>query len=251
MVAAGDRSIRVLIHNPDIRSDRAIFYFHGGGWIVGSPSTHADISEALALTTGLPVISIDYRLAPEHKADAAIDDGLAVISHFLAAPGNFTSGILAGDSAGGSIALATASRAQSMGLKITGALSFYGSFGLTANPGLYQVNSAREALDAISVRRYWLAANASTAQSPYSIPVLARSVISPVYVMAGGRDPLRDDSLALARALRAGGRTVTVDIHPFEGHSFLQDRHRRHAGKIAYRRLAFWIAGLPHEDPPC
>lgn len=240
-INAGGRQIRLLIHSAAAGSDRAIFYFHGGGWIVGSPATHADISEALAIATGLPVISVDYRLAPEHKAEAAIDDALAVIGHYLGANGNFASGIVAGDSAGGSIALAAGSRAQTMSLKIAGALSFYGSFGLAANPGLHSAATVRDGLDARSIRRYWLAANASMGLSPYSIPALARGAGSPVYLLIAGRDPLRDDSLALARALRAGGHPVTVDIHPFEGHSFLQAPSPRRSKQNAFRRIADWI----------
>ncbi|WP_119389355.1 alpha/beta hydrolase fold domain-containing protein [Taklimakanibacter lacteus] len=241
MIDAGDRLIRLLVHNPGIHRDRAIFYFHGGGWIVGSPSTHADISEALAAASGLPVISIDYRLAPEHKAEAALADGLAVIGHYLGIEGAFASGILAGDSAGGALALATASRARRMGLQIAGAMSFYGGFGLTANPRLHGAAAARDGLDAGSMRRYWLAANASAGEGICSLPALARGLDAPVYLLIAGRDPLRNDSLALARALRAKAHPVTIDPHPFEGHSFLQSSCARRSKQIAFRRMADWI----------
>ena len=98
MLDVDGRRIRLLIHNAQVPSDRAMFYFHGGGWIVGSPSTHADITSALASTTGLPVVSVDYRLAPEFAAKAAIEDGLAVLHHFLGpAPQQYQSAILCGD----------------------------------------------------------------------------------------------------------------------------------------------------------
>src|SRR5687767_1434019 len=100
----GGRRIRLLIHEAAAPGNKAIFYFHGGGWIVGSPSTHADISGAIAAATGLPVISVDYRLSPEYGTDAAIADGLAVLDHFVgAAPHRYGSAILCGDSAGGSL----------------------------------------------------------------------------------------------------------------------------------------------------
>ena len=92
------------------RAARIIVYFHGGGWIVGSPLTHADISGALSAATGLEVVSVDYRLAPEYPAPAPIEDGLAAIDHVLARDRG-TSLILCGDSAGAAIALAVASAA--------------------------------------------------------------------------------------------------------------------------------------------
>lgn len=240
MIDARDRRIPVLIHNPRIGGDRAIFYFHGGGWIVGSPATHADISGALSTATGLPVISIDYRLAPEHKATAAIDDGLAVLDQFLGL--HFKSAILCGDSAGGSLALAVERRAAQR--NILGVSSLYGSYGLMANAVLHRKGKASDGLDAANVRRYWLSANASSGGSPYSIPALAHAEGCPVHLLIAGRDPLRDDSIALARALQEKGRPVTADLHPFEGHSFLQHPYAHHSKQIAFQRLANWIGAL-------
>lgn len=241
----GGRRIRLLIHNPAIPSDRAIFYFHGGGWIVGSPSTHADISSALAAATGLPVISVDYRLAPEFTSRAAIEDGLAVLRHFLgAAPRQYKSAILCGDSAGGSLALAVERNAANLKANICGVASFYGCFGLVANPALHRDPHLSAGLDAASVRRYWLAANRSHGPSPYSISALACGEGCPVHLLIAGRDPLRDDSTALARKLGERGRPVTVDLHPFEDHSFLQNPRAHRAKQTAYRKIAGWIGTL-------
>jgi len=166
LIEAGDRHIRVLVHDPECHRDCAIFYFHGGGWIVGSPSTHADISGALATATGLPVISIDYRLAPEHKAEAAIADGLTVIAHYLGRGGKFATGILAGDSAGGSIALAAAHRTLNTSLKIAGVLSFYGAFGLAANPGLVKSKNVRPPAGTGRIRLVCIGDNAVVDSQP-------------------------------------------------------------------------------------
>jgi epsilon-lactone hydrolase len=245
MIDAGDRRIRVLVHNPHIGGNRAIFYFHGGGWIVGSPATHADITGALSTATGLPVISIDYRLAPEHKAPAPIDDGLAVLDHFLGL--HFKSAILCGDSAGGSLALAVERRAAQR--SILGVASLYGSFGLMANAVLHQEGKAGDGLDAATIRRYWISANASSGGSPYSIPALAHAEGCPVHLLIAGRDPLRDDSIALARMLQEKGRPVAVDLHSFEGHNFLQHPYARHSKQVAFRKIAAWIGALKKSNP--
>ncbi len=235
------RHIRLLIHNGAPRSDRAIFYFHGGGWIVGSPSTHADITNGLAAATGLPVISIDYRLAPEFNAEDMIEDGLAVLRHFV---DRYKSVILCGDSAGGALALAVERKAAHLGKAILGVASFYGCFGVWANATLYHASSLSDGLDAASVRRYWLAVNRSHGASPFSIPALTNDEGCPIRLLIAGRDPLSRDSLGLARILRDMGRKVTIDMHPFEGHSFLQPPLAHQAKQTAYRNIAHWIGGL-------
>lgn len=236
---AGGRHIRLLIHKTAAPSDKAIIYFHGGGWIVGSPSTHADISGALATVTGLPVISVDYRLAPEFDARAAIDDGLAVLKHF---PDR--SFILCGDSAGGALALAVERHAGKLRANIRGVASFYGSFGLAANAALHVDPRLSDGLDSASVRRYWRATNRSQGISPYSISSLAQGEGCPIHLLIAGRDPLGPDSIALARALRNKGRPVTADHHPYEGHSFLQSPRAIQAKDIAYRKISDWIGTL-------
>jgi acetyl esterase/lipase len=244
-LAVGGRHIRLLIHNAAVPNDRAIFYFHGGGWIVGSPATHADISSALAAVTGLPVISIDYRLAPEFASWSAIEDGLAVLRHFLApATRRYGSAILCGDSAGGTLALAVERNAANLRASILGAACFYGCFGLAANAALHGDPGLKDGLDAASVQRYWLAANRSRGLSPYSISALAHGEGSPVHLLIAGRDPLCNDSIALARALKERGRPITVDLHPFEGHSFLQNPRAHRAKETAYRKIANWIGTL-------
>jgi acetyl esterase/lipase len=237
--------MRVLIHNGHVRADRVIVYFHGGGWIVGSPATHAGISGALAAAIGLPVISLDYRLAPEFSSCAAIADGNAVLHHFVGTgAGQYTSAVLCGDSAGGALALAVEHRAAKLQGTIAGVASFYGCFGLAANPALHRASYFSDGLDAACVRRYWLATNRSFGQSPFSIASLAHGDGCPVHLLVAGRDPLRHDSIALARALGRTGRSVTLDVHPFEDHSFLQNARAHRAKETAYRKFADWAAGL-------
>jgi acetyl esterase len=240
---AGNRRIRLLIHKAATPSDKAIVYFHGGGWIVGSPLTHADISNSLAITTGLSVISVDYRLAPEFDAHAAIDDGLIVLKNALTGDG-YRSVILCGDSAGGALALAVERNAGKIRANIRGAASFYGCFGLAANAALHVGPRLSDGLDAASVRRYWVATNKSLGPSPYSISSLARGEGCPIHLVIAGRDPLGPDSIALARGLKNKGRPVTVDIHPFASHSFLQSPRASQARQIAYRKIADWIGTL-------
>ena len=93
-----------------------VLYMHGGGYVAGSPATHRPITAALARLTGRRVFSLDYRLAPEHRFPAALDDALAAY-RWLLWQGITSGGVaLAGDSAGGGLVLALALRARDEGL---------------------------------------------------------------------------------------------------------------------------------------
>jgi acetyl esterase/lipase len=86
---------------------RTIVYYHGGGYVIGSPTTHRDLIARLALGTGARVLGVDYRLAPEHRFPAAHDDCLVATRWVLAQGAAPASLALAGDSAGGALAIAT------------------------------------------------------------------------------------------------------------------------------------------------
>jgi len=225
--------------------DCAIVYFHGGGWIVGSPETHADVARALCENSGLRVVSIDYRLAPEHKAPAPIEDGLAALGDLFSrkpSQGGARHAILCGDSAGGSIAMAVGRSATGdIGKRLLGVCSLYGCFGLTSSSSLRTFGSREQGLDIACIRRYWRLANGGSGRSPYSIAALEASSGPPVYLMIAGMDPLRDDSLALARAFKAKGAAVAVDLHEHEAHGFLQDGRTRARVDSSLARLSAWM----------
>jgi len=246
IAAAGSRR-RALVHEPtrSVAHDCAIVYFHGGGWIVGSPATHADISGALCEQTGLRVISVDYRLAPEHKAPAPVEDGMSALEFLLAderGPDRLSSAFLCGDSAGGAIAMAVERRSKpSMRERIAGVVSFYADFGLTRGESMELYGSREEGLDPATIERYWALAHDAKGSSPYSIPALQSDSPVPVYLLVCGRDPLRDDSLAMARALRANGRDVAVDMVESATHGFLHDGLGSSLASDTLKRLGRWI----------
>jgi acetyl esterase/lipase len=234
--------IRVLRHWVEPSPKTAIVYFHGGGFIVGSPTTHADITVALGRETGLPLYSVDYRLAPEHPAPAPIEDGIAVIRHLLANGADRL--ILCGDSAGGAIALAVeASLATLIRKHVAGVCSFYGAYGLFDTPTLLEKGSRVDGTDVDCVRRYFELATGGK-ENPYGIKALARPSAVPVYLMAAEDDPLRDDSLHLAEALKARGRDVTLAVVEHENHGFLHGATTSPCASDAIKQVVRWIDGL-------
>jgi len=219
----------------------AILYFHGGGWIVGSPRTHADISGALADRTGLTVFSLDYRLAPECPAPAPVIDGCHALSALLR-PGDIEGVVLCGDSAGAAIALAVERRAAAaIRTQIRGVCSFYGCFGLRDSPSIREFGDRADGLDVACIERFWTLANGPREPSPYAIDALAAADGVPVYLLAAGRDPLRDDTLALAAAYRSRGRPHHLDLVAGEAHGFLHDAGPSAAATAAIERAAAWI----------
>jgi acetyl esterase/lipase len=243
--------IRILRHRPPNATGNAtIIYFHGGGWILGSPETHADITAALSLSTGCELISVDYRLAPEHVAPAPVIDGLRVVEFVLSQDFNNVTPrkiVLCGDSAGAAIAMAVERLAKpDIREKILGVCSIYGAFGLLDSTSLRQWGLREDGLDVDCVHRFWALANVPGNVSPYAIESLMGSSYVPVYLLIAGRDPIRDDSLVLAENLKKIGRILVIDIVESEYHGFLHGVHHSSVAYIALEKIGAWINGLIH-----
>ncbi len=119
----------------DSQSKRVILYLHGGGYVFGSPKTHRSLTHALCLQADATVFSLDYRLAPEHKCPAALEDALAAYQWLLnggAAPENL---VIAGDSAGGGLALATLQALRDQGLPLPACAILYSPYADLAMTG--------------------------------------------------------------------------------------------------------------------
>jgi acetyl esterase len=239
--------IRILRHRPlgSETNQNVIIYFHGGGWIVGSPATHADITTALSLSAGCELISVDYRLAPEHVAPAPVLDGLKVVEdvltrHPVGSPRRKI--ILCGDSAGGAIALAVERAVQNeIRQQLSSVCSFYGGFGFFSGSSLSAKGDRRDGTDKECLLRYWSLAHADGDISPYSLDSLSQPSEVPVYLIAAREDPMCDDSLELSKRLSALGRGVTLDIVQGESHGFLQQGNDSLAARQSIRRVSEWI----------
>ncbi len=239
-VQAVDRTIKVLAHGPSGAGGVAIVYFHGGGFIVGWPLTHADITEALWRETSLPLFSVDYRLAPDHTSPAPAEDGVAVVN-YLSCQG-FDGFLLCGDSAGGAIALAIeATASDELRAKIRGVCSLYGAYGILDSPTLRSKGSRIDGTDAACIKRYF---NLADGWNAYSLSSLVKSSAVPVYLVAAGDDPLLEDSLQLAERLRQYHRDLSLEIVMDVGHGFM---HRAGASVLVdktIRSLANWMLSV-------
>lgn len=216
--------------------DAAIIHFHGGGFMAGSPVTHADIAERLRRHTGLAVHSVAYRLAPEHPAPAPAEDGASAVRRLV------ETGVkrlfLCGDSAGGAIALATEQHlSEKMRRHVACAASFYGAFGLLDTPSLRTLGSRADGTDHACMERYYALAGGEA----YRVESLARPSSVPVYLVAADADPLRDDSLILAEAMARQGRPVILERVADALHGFLHGDETNRLAEAAMARFAAWL----------
>ena len=216
-----------------------VLYLHGGGYTVGSPRTHRPIAAWLARDSGLPVAVIDYRLAPEHPFPAALDDALAAFDA-LAAQGPV---LVAGDSAGGGLALALAVRLRDRGGAQAGALALLAPLvDLRASTPLPAVPG--EAM--LSER--WARANArhyaeGAHDNPLVSPLLADlRGLPPVLVQHGSDDLLHAQSLAIVAKLRADGVDVTHDLVAGRWHVFQLQVGALASADAAVSRLGRFLA---------
>ena len=236
---AGD--IPVRIYRP--QSDQAlpvVVYFHGGGWVVGDIASHDTTCQRLAAGVPALVVSVDYRLAPEHRFPAAVVDCDAatawVSAHAAELGGDPTRLAVAGDSAGGNLAAVVARHARDAGgPPIAFELLIYPATDLTGSFPSHTENGAGYLLDADTMR--WFIdhyIDDEDRRHPDASPLFADDLsgLPPALVLTAEFDPLRDEGEAYAERLRQAGVTVTASrydgmIHGFYGLDSVFDASKR------------------------
>ena len=207
-----------------IEPRHVVLYFHGGVYVMGDASLAADLASQVGRRTQARVISVDYRLAPEHPYPAAVDDALAAYKALLEDGIATSSIVFAGESAGGGLAVATMVNARDHGLPLPAAafvMSPYVDLTLagTTMETRSQVDPllSREALQA-RVDDYTSGQDAALGLIS---PVFADlSGLPPLIVQAGTHEVLLDDALRLARQAADADVEVTLDITPGVPHVF-------------------------------
>ncbi len=221
-------------------------YLHGGAYCIGSPRSHRNLGTRLALGSGMALFMPDYRLAPEAPFPAALDDVLAVY-RVMAAQGPV---VVAGDSAGGGLALALALAAREAGLPAPAALVLLSPWADMVLDGQAPTPPPGEAMLSLA----WAQACAAhylgrdtPPSHPWASPLRADlRGLPPTLIQAGTDEMLHDQALALHAALVAAGVAAQCQITPRRWHVF-----QLHAGSLASadaalaRMLAFVRALQP------
>lgn len=201
-----------------------VLYFHGGGYVAGSARTGTHLAAELARRAGGRALSVDYRLAPEHPYPAAVEDGLAAYAGLLesgARPGRV---VVAGDSAGGGLAVATLLAARERGLPQPAAVAVFSPWADISRSGA----SMRTKDGADPLFSYaaigWYADRYipnGDRSAPLASPVFATLAgLPPLLIQVGSHEVLLDDAVRLAAAAGRDDVDVTLRVAPEGTHVF-------------------------------
>ncbi|HEY1610310.1 MAG TPA: alpha/beta hydrolase, partial [Paraburkholderia sp.] len=197
---------------------RTILYLHGGGYYFCSPRTHRSITFGLAPRADADVFSLDYRLAPEHPFPAALDDALAAWRALLAQGVDAGSAVIAGDSAGGGLALATLVALRDAGERLpAGAVLFSPWTDLASTGASMRDNDGRDPMfrGEVFARVAPLYLGETSATHPLASPLYAElRGLPPLFLRAGSTEVLVDDTLRVAARARDAGVVVDCAIWP-------------------------------------
>jgi acetyl esterase len=219
-------ALAVRIFTPDVdRPVGVVVYFHGGGWVIGDLETTDETNRMLCARSGAVVVSVDYRLAPEAPFPQGLEDCYAAtawVAENLATSGPIA---VAGDSAGGNLAAAVCLLARERGgPDIAHQLLIYPVTDADFDRPSYVDNAEGYLLTRDMMRWFWMhyLPTGVEASNPLAAPLHADLAgLPPATIVTAGYDPLRDEGMAFAEALRGAG--VEVEHRDFEGmvHGFV------------------------------
>ena len=251
---AGDIALRQYV--PAERSNGGtVIYMHGGGFILGGLDSHDDICCGIAHDAGITVIAVNYRLAPEHIFPAAFDDCVAAIKWVFDNSAMLDIDperiVLAGDSAGGTLAAAACISRRDVGQKMpAGQVLIYPAFGGDRTRGSYVSRRHAPGLTTADMeyyeRMYLGAAAEKNRSSKFYAPLLENDFASlpRACLVACEWDPLRDDCFDYARCLQSAGVEAQVRHEPELVHACLRARHTSPAAKAMFQAITAAISEM-------
>ena len=226
----------------------SVVYLHGGGFVVGGLESHDDVCAELRAATGLTVIAVDYRLSPENRHPAALDDVLSVIRAQLA-KGPV---LLAGDSAGGNLAAASAHLLR--GAAILGQVLIYPGLGGDVNRGSYLTHAKAPMLTRDDVLYYrdirhgHAPPDGDATVAPLQDTDFAG--LPPTVTFGAECDPLCDDASTYAAALTAAGGRAHFFLEPGLVHGYLRARHSVPRATASFARITTALSALARGEWP-
>ena len=226
--------------------DRCILYFHGGGYVAMSPRTHRSVTSRLATWSNARLFALDYRLAPEYPFPAALEDALSAYRALIAVGANPSRMVLAGDSAGGGLALALLLTLRAAGDPLPSAAVLFSPWTDLAATGKSVVtNNTADALFfgswLASAARHYLADTPAT--NPLASPLYADLAgLPPLFIQVSDSEVLLDDSRRAAENARKAGIEVTLQIWRGVSHCWQIFAPFLPEGRDALREASAFIA---------
>ncbi len=256
-ISAGGRSIAVRVYRPAGASGilPVVVFFHGGGFVVCTLETHDPYCRALATEAGVMVVSVDYRLAPEHKFPAGVEDCLAatewVLEHVEELGGDAGRVFVGGDSAGATLATVVALLLRDRGEagKLAGQILLYPVAGYYDPPTVSYVEMAEGyGLTRKGMTWFWnhYLNDPGEAKDFRAVPLMASSLagLPRAFVVTAEYDVLRDEGQAYARRMEEAGVNVMQEIALGMNHGFAASPNEfpfLPQAKELLRRVAGWM----------
>jgi len=243
--------IPVRIYTPEGNPPMGVLvYYHGGGWVLGDLESHDRVCRSLANKAGCVVVSVDYRLAPEHVFPAAADDCYAAtkwVAENAASLGADPARLaVGGDSAGGNLAAAVAMMARDQGgPAIAFQLLFYPVTDCALDtPSQKEFAADGHVLSRGDMEWFWnhyLGPDSDSEKTnPYACPLRAKNLagLPPALVMTASHDPLRDEGERFAQRLISAGVKVTCTRYEGVTHGFISFADALDKGKAGQQQAA-------------
>lgn len=248
MRGADGELLETRLYTPENCNAGLIFYIHGGGFAFCDIDTHERFTRCLAIESACAVLSINYRLAPEHPYPAGLNDSIALYRQLdqIRTQYPWTIGVttIAGDSSGANLALAlTISEQRESRPAPDFALLFYGVYGCDFTTVSYEQHAEGPGLTREKMQRYmrWYQGSNSGQEPLIALNTIDDETLAklpPLYLSAAEIDPLLSDTSILHNRLNALGRQDTLHIIPGVVHGFLQMTSRLSAAREATKHAA-------------
>ena len=229
-----------------------LVFFHGGGWVIGDLESHDAVCRILAHEGQILVIAVDYRLSPEHKFPAAVEDAIAA-TNWIAANAD-SLGIdparlmVGGDSAGGNLAAVVSQHARESGPKIAAQVLIYPATDFRMSHPSHSEPETSCLLTHSVIRwfRDHYLTSLADGETLHASPARAESLadLPPAYVLTAGADPLRDEGDEYAVRLRKAGVAVKHVTFPGQFHGFITMGKLLPKAGIALADIGAWLRDL-------
>ncbi len=228
------------------RKDKVLLYLHGGAYVMGSPRTHRQIVSHIARAAGVVAVLPDYRLAPEHPFPAAIDDAVAVYRGLLEAGFKPEDIIVAGDSAGGGLCVATLLALRHAGDPLPAAAVLLSPFlDITGSGESATTRANRDPwfdIGDLHVVAHYYCPNENDWRNPLVSPVFANVAgLPPMLIQVGDDEILLSDATRLADKLEAEGIDVELEIWPHMWHVFQMFIGKMPESRAAVKKIGRYI----------
>ncbi|MBM0205012.1 alpha/beta hydrolase [Micromonospora sp. STR1s_5] len=253
-------NVPVRLYRPEAPTrGQLMVYFHGGGFVIGNLETHDHVARDLCRAAGCTVMSVDYRLAPEHRFPAGVEDCLTstewAFDNAISLGCSPAEIVLAGDSAGATLAAVTALKLRDAGRRqVSGQVLVYPVTDYHTPPTRsYLENGAGFSLTRGAMIRFWdeYLASPDQARHPDASPLNADDLgrLPPTLIFTAEFDPLRDEGEAFAAKLERHGTPVDLVREAGLIHGFLRMAATSRRAREVFSHIGEWVGRLPPAGP--